>query len=90
MMASVSTLIDRRGAAPPSRTVNFSIPHLPTPPEAAQQTADTWDYRFAQKTAEAEGPSPVLMNAEFESVKAVGIGVGNRHSSGGLVHRQGW
>src|SRR5215467_14897170 len=35
MMASVSTLIDLRGAATPSRTVNFSIRRLLTPPGQA-------------------------------------------------------
>src|SRR5215471_3117489 len=82
MMASVSTLMDLRGAATPSRTVNFSIPHLPTSPDRAANCGHLV-YRFALKRVETEGPSAFVMNAEFESVKAVGARKGQgTHSSG--------
>src|ERR1700732_3578720 len=76
MMASVSTLIDRRGAATPSRTVNFSIGHLPMSPDRAQRTPNTW-YRFAiENVPKTDGLGGVVMNVESGSVKAVPRGKG--------------
>src|SRR5258706_6417635 len=80
MMASVSTLIDLRGAATPSRTVNFSIPHLQchlTAPHAAgrRRERSTANHRFSpEKSRKPLVSAAVVMNAESGSVKAVRVG----------------